>query len=113
MNSIIFVCGLPYSMGDSQLFELFSPHGGVKSAWVVVDRLTGKSRGFGFVEMSQNEEAQEAIGAWNNTVYEGQTLFVIETKPQVIHSERNLPFRWKGSTGITHNNQEGMTMQLA
>jgi RNA recognition motif-containing protein len=58
---------LPYGTTDEQLQEIFSPHGTVESAIVVRDRFTGRSRGFGFVEMSSSEEAQKAIQALNGT----------------------------------------------
>lgn len=83
MNSKVFVGGLPYAMTDTQLNELFSPYGMVKSAQIITDRLTGRSRGFGFVEMSKVEEAQEAITAWNDKIYEGRTLLVNEAQPRV------------------------------
>lgn len=76
----LYVGGLPYSVSDNQLEELFSSHGTVESARVITDRMTGRSRGFGFVEMSSASEAQEAIDAKNGTSYEGQTLTVNEAK---------------------------------
>lgn len=88
MDSIIFVCGLPEWMNDGQLYEIFSPYGAVKSAWVCMDTREGRSRGFGFVEMPRIEEARAAIAAWNNTRYEGQTLFVIEAKPRIVESPK-------------------------
>lgn len=95
MDSIIFVCGLPERMNDAQLYEIFSPYGGVKSAWVCMDR-EGRSRGFGFVEMPRIEEARAAIAAWNNTRYEGQTLFVIEAKPRLVESPKGALSRMLG-----------------
>jgi len=83
MNAKIYIGGLPYSVTEAQLKELFSSHGVVKSARVITDKLTGRSCGFGFVEMSSDEEAHAAIAAWNGKVYEGRTLFVNEAKPQL------------------------------
>ena len=57
----IFVAGLPFAVSDSELQELFEPYGTVGSAKVILDRETHKSRGFGFVEFSSNEEAEKAI----------------------------------------------------
>jgi len=67
MGSKIYVGGLPYSATEQQLSELFAPHGTVESARVITDKFTGQSRGFGFVEMSTEEEAKKAIAALNAT----------------------------------------------
>jgi RNA recognition motif-containing protein len=82
MGSKIYVGGLPYSATEQQLSELFSPHGTVESARVITDKFTGQSRGFGFVEMSTEEEAKKAIAALNATQMGGRTLTVNEAKPQ-------------------------------
>ena len=58
----LYVGGLPYSTSDTQLEELFSAHGTVESARIVIDRMTGRSKGFGFVEMSSTAEAEAARG---------------------------------------------------
>ena len=67
MGSKLYVGGLPYSATQEELTELFSAHGTVQSANVISDKFTGQSRGFGFVEMSSNEEAQAAISGLNST----------------------------------------------
>ena len=83
MNSNkLYVGGLPYSVSDGQLSELFSPHGTVDSARVISDRDTGRSKGFGFVEMSDQSEAEAAIEALNGTDLEGRSLTVNEAKPR-------------------------------
>ncbi len=83
MNSNkLYVGGLPYSYTDGQLQEIFSAHGTVESARVITDRMTGRSRGFGFVEMSSQSEAEEAIQKLNGTDLEGRSLTVNEAKPQ-------------------------------
>jgi RNA recognition motif-containing protein len=83
MNSNkLYVGGLPYSVTDDRLQEIFSPHGTVDSARVITDRMTGRSRGFGFVEMSSQSEAEEAIQKLNDTDLEGRKLAVNEAKPQ-------------------------------
>lgn len=82
MSSKIYVGGLPYATTDAQLQEVFSAHGTVESARVITDKFSGRSRGFGFVEMSSNEEAQKAIQALNGTELEGRTLTVNEARPQ-------------------------------
>jgi len=81
MNSNkLYVGGLPYSISDGQLSELFTPHGTVESARVITDRMTGRSRGFGFVEMATQGEAEAAVEGLNGTQLEGRSLTVNEAK---------------------------------
>jgi len=82
MSSKIYVGGLPYATTDAQLQDLFSTHGQVESARVITDKFTGRSRGFGFVEMVSSDEAQKAIQALNGTDFEGRNLTVNEARPQ-------------------------------
>ncbi|MBI4522208.1 MAG: RNA-binding protein [Deltaproteobacteria bacterium] len=82
MSNKLYVGGLPYSVTEGQLEEIFSQHGSVQSARVISDKFTGQSRGFGFVEMASSEEAQKAIDALNGTQLEGRTLVVNEARPQ-------------------------------
>ena len=82
MSSKIYVGGLPYATTDAQLQDLFATHGTVESARVITDKFTGRSRGFGFVEMASNEEAQRAIQALNGTDLDGRNLTVNEARPQ-------------------------------
>lgn len=86
MGAKIYVGGLPYSATEQELTQLFSTHGTVRSARVITDKFTGKSRGFGFVEMSTDEEAQRAIAALNSTQMGGRTLTVNEARPQEVRS---------------------------
>ena len=81
MGSKLYVGGLAYSVTEGRLQELFSAHGTVESANVIADKFTGQSRGFGFVEMSSNGEAQSAIQSLNGTQFEGRSLTVNEAKP--------------------------------
>jgi RNA recognition motif-containing protein len=81
MGNKLYVGGLPYSVTDGRLEELFATHGTVQSAKVISDKFTGQSRGFGFVEMSSGDEAQSAISALNGTQFDGRTLVVNEAKP--------------------------------
>ena len=74
MSQKIYVGNLPYSTTDQELQDLFAPHGSVQSANVVTDRYSGRSRGFGFVEMGSAEEAQQAIEALNGSDYQGRNL---------------------------------------
>ena len=81
MSNKLYVGGLPYSITEGKLQDLFAPHGTVDSAKVIADKFTGQSRGFGFVEMSSGGEAQKAIQALNGTQLDGRTLVVNEAKP--------------------------------
>jgi RNA recognition motif-containing protein len=78
----IYVGGLPYSATDADLEKLFSSSGTVTSASVVVDRYTGQAKGFGFVEMGSDAEADAAINSLNGTAMGGRTLTVNEARPR-------------------------------
>lgn len=78
----LFVGNLSYQTTDQQLVDLFSEHGTVSSAQIVTDRYTGQSRGFGFVEMSSDSDAQKAISALNGRTIEGRPLTVNESRPR-------------------------------
>ncbi len=82
MGSKIYVGGLPYSTTEQELSDLFATHGAVQSARIITDKFTGKSRGFGLVEMATADEAQKAIAALNATQLGGRTLTVNEARPQ-------------------------------
>ena len=82
MGSKIYVGGLPYSATEQELSDLFGRHGAVASTRIITDKFTGQSRGFGFVEMSSDAEAQAAITALNGTEMGGRTLTVNEARPQ-------------------------------
>jgi RNA recognition motif-containing protein len=82
MGKKLYVGNLSYDTDSSGLEQLFSQHGTVQSAEVIADRDTGRSKGFGFVEMGSDQEAQAAIAALNGTDYEGRALTVNEAKPR-------------------------------
>ena len=83
MNSNkLYVGGLPYATTENELEDLFSEHGTVESVRVITDRMTGRSKGFGFVEMGSQAEAEAAIEKLNNFELEGRTLVVNEAKPR-------------------------------
>ena len=88
MNNKLYVGGLPFSVTEGQLRELFQSHGTVESAVVVTDRYTDRSRGFGFVEMSTQQEAEQAIQALNGTMLEGRNLTVNVSRPRENRSRR-------------------------
>ena len=82
MGTRLYVGNLPYSVSSSELEQMFSPHGTVQSAEVVADRDTGRSKGFGFVEMGSEAEAQAAIAALNGQDNGGRALTVNEARPR-------------------------------
>jgi len=82
MNKKLYVGGLAYSVTDTQLQQLFAGHGTVESAKVIMDRDTDRSRGYGFVEMSTQEEAEKAVVALNGSLHEGRNIKVNVSKPR-------------------------------
>ncbi len=82
MASKLFVGGLPYRTSKEELEEAFAKAGSVVSASIVMDRETGRSKGFGFVEMSSDAEAQAAIDMWNGKEFDGRSLTVSEARPK-------------------------------
>ena len=86
MGKKLYVGNLSYDVSSSDLQGLLSPHGEVQSAEVIMDRDTGRSKGFGFVEMGSDEEAQTAITALDGTDHSGRALKVNEAKPRESRS---------------------------
>ena len=82
MGNKLYVGNLGYGIGDSDLEKLFTTYGSVRSAQVIKDRDTGRSKGFGFVEMGSDQEAQAAITALNGKEIDGRTLVVNEASPK-------------------------------
>jgi RNA recognition motif-containing protein len=82
MGKKLYVGNLGYGVTDSELSKMFEPHGTVESAQVIMDRDTGRSKGFGFVEMKTEQEAQAAIAALNGKDAGGRSLTVNEAKPR-------------------------------
>jgi len=82
MTKKIYVGNLAYSFNDETLQNLFSEFGSVESAKVITDRDTGRSKGFGFVEMANDEEAKNAINSLNEKEVDGRKIKVNEAKPQ-------------------------------
>lgn len=82
MGKKLYVGNLSYDVSSSDLEKLFSAHGTVRSAEVISDRMTNRSKGFGFVEMSTDEEAQAAIAALNGQQNSGRALTVNEARPR-------------------------------
>ena len=82
MGKKLYVGNLTYEVSDSELSTMFRAHGTVQSAQVIMDRDTGRSKGFGFVEMSADKEAQAAITALNGKEVNGRALTVNEARPK-------------------------------
>jgi cold-inducible RNA-binding protein len=82
MGKKLYVGNLAYSVTDGDLEQMFQAHGTVQSAQVIMDRDTGRSKGFGFVEMGSDQEAQAAIAAMNGKEIEGRALTVNEARPK-------------------------------
>lgn len=78
----IFVAKLSFNVNDDDLNQLFAEYGEVSSARVVIDRTSGRSKGFGFVEMTNNESAQKAIKELNNCEFDGRVIVVSEARPK-------------------------------
>ena len=82
MTKKLYVGGIPYSSTEESLKDFFSKVGEVVSASIIIDKMTGRSKGFGFVEMSTEEEAQTAIDQLHGEDFEGRTLTVDEARPK-------------------------------
>ncbi len=82
MGKKLYVGNLPFSATEQILTDTFSAHGTVESAKIITDRDSGRSKGFGFVEMSSDSEAQEAISKLNGAEFGGRQMTVNEARPQ-------------------------------
>ena len=90
----IYVSNLSFNVQDEDLREFFTPYGEVTSARIIMDKATGQSRGFGFVEMSDDTAAKKAIEELNNATVEGRNIKVTEARPK-----EDKPFRGGGGGG--------------
>ncbi|MBN2612643.1 MAG: RNA-binding protein [Bacteroidales bacterium] len=95
----IYISNLSYDVNDADLRELFEEYGPVSSAKVISDKYTGKSRGFGFVEMDDNSQAQQAIDELNQAEYDGKVISVSVAKPRTDRPSRGGSFQNKGKGG--------------
>ena len=93
MAKKLYVGGLSYGTSDDTLRESFAQAGTVESATVIMDRATGRSKGFGFVEMSSDADAENAINMWNGKELEGRRLTVNEARPMTERPPRRDSFR--------------------
>ena len=99
MGKKLYVGSLPYSTTDDQLKQHFSQAGNVESASVIVDKFSGRSKGFGFVEMSTDEEAQKAVEMFNGQDMAGRNIVVNEARPMEPRAPRTGGFSRGGSGG--------------
>ena len=88
MGIKLYVGNLSYSVQSNDLSEFFEQYGSVTSAKVITDRETGRSKGFGFIEMSSDEEAEEAINKFHGKEFEGRPMTVSEAKPMTPNENR-------------------------
>lgn len=89
MAKKLYVGGLPYATTDAELKDAFSKAGSVESAVIIMDKMSGRSKGFGFVEMSSDDEAQKGIEMWNGKDFGGRTLTVNEARPMEERPRRD------------------------
>ena len=88
MATKLYVGGLPYATQEDALKDLFAQAGNVVSAVIIMDKMTGRSKGFGFVEMATQEEATSAISMFNDQEFEGRKLTVNEARPMEARPPR-------------------------
>ncbi|VVC03348.1 RNA recognition motif. (a.k.a. RRM, RBD, or RNP domain) [Candidatus Bilamarchaeum dharawalense] len=98
MSKKLYVGNLPFSVTQEQLKDLFAPLGEVTEVTLIVDKATGRSRGFGFVTITDDEVALKAISEMNGKDIEGRQITVSEARPMGERSERR-PFRPRGGGG--------------
>lgn len=94
MSKKLYVGNLPYSANDQSLTDAFSECGSVQSAKIITDRESGRSKGFGFVEMSTEAEATSAIARFNGAEWDGRAMNVSEAKPQAPRENRGFGSRY-------------------
>lgn len=88
MNKKLYVGSLPYSISEEELKDLFAPYGEIESVRVITDKATGQSKGFAFVEMVNEEDAQRAIEALHGKQVGGRTLIVNNARPETPRDQR-------------------------
>lgn len=99
MAKKLYVGGLPYATTEDELRDAFSQAGSVETATIIMDKMSGRSKGFGFVEMSSDEEAQKAIDLWNGKDFGGRTLTVNEARPMEERPRNNFRSNDRGGFG--------------
>ena len=102
MAAKLYVGNLAYAVTDDRLQEHFAQHGSVVSARVITDKFSGRSKGFGFVEMASDGEAAKALNALNGTDFEGRNIVVSEARPEAPRpSRRRRLCRWRRMAAAT------------
>ena len=104
MAKKLYVGGLSYDTSEDSLKDAFSKAGSVESAVVIIDKISGRSKGFGFVEMSSEEEAQKAIETWDGKELDGRTIKVNEARPMEERPPRRDFNRGSGGGGSRRGN---------
>lgn len=99
MSKKLYVGGLPYSTTQDSLRDAFAQVGQVDSVTIITDKMTGRSRGFGFVEMTNDDEADKAVEVWNGKEFEGRKLTVNEARPMGDRPPRRTGGFSRGGTG--------------
>ena len=99
----IFIAGLSFKVNDSDLANLFEEYGAVTSAKVITDRQSGRSKGYGFVEIDDNEAGAKAIAELNGAEYDGRTISVSEAKPREDRPKREFGGGNRGGGGYSRN----------
>jgi len=103
MAKKLYVGGLSYNTTEDALKELFSQAGTVETATIIVDRMSNRSKGFGFVEMSSDEEAEKAIEMFNGKELDGRSLTVNEARPMEARPKRDFDRGGRGGFGGGRN----------
>lgn len=106
LNKKLYVGSLPFSTTEEELHELFASYGAIASVRIVTDKFTGMSKGFGFVEMETQEDAQKAIEALNGKAFNGRTLIVNEARPEQPRPPRGERGSFRGDRGGFHSRRE-------
>jgi RNA recognition motif-containing protein len=107
MATKLYVGGLPYSVQEDALKDLFAQAGNVTSAVIIMDKMSGRSKGFGFVEMATAEEAQSAISMFNDQEFEGRKLTVNEARPMEARPPRSNGGGYGGNNSGGYGNGGG------
>jgi RNA recognition motif-containing protein len=89
MGAKLYVGNLSYNVTEERLQQHFTQYGSVVSARIITDKFSGRSKGFGFVEMSSEQEAEKAINALNGTDFDGRNIVVSEARPQAPRDSRS------------------------
>jgi|SRR6185369_2396719 len=107
MATKLYVGGVSYGTTEDGLRDAFAQAGNVVSAKIIIDKMTGRSRGFAFVEMATDDEAQKAIELWNGKELDGRTLTVNEARPMEERAPRSTGGFRGGNRDFNGGNQGG------